>query len=139
MNNKKEIQCSKCGNSYVGHYLTKMCKPCKSTCVYCDRDILDKKNRGGVCGSCRQKKYAYKLSDDQMYKWLLSKNCDCCSKPFKNHTQKNQDHNHETGVNRGIVCTACNIFIGFVETQGIENATNYLIKYNSIQSDESNR
>ena len=136
MNTTVEKHCEKCNDSYVGHYNTKMCQPCKTLCRYCCRK-MEKGQRGGVCGSCRNKKYKYKLTDREMYRWLMKELCDCCYKPFKNHGDKNQDHNHETGANRGIVCTACNIFIGFVETRGIENATNYLIKYSPI--DESNR
>lgn len=133
MNNKRKLKCLKCFEDYIGHYNTELCKPCKSICKYCDRKIKDN-SRGSICSSCRNKKYTYKLTEKEMYRWLAAENCDCCGKPFKNHKQKNQDHNHTTGVNRGLICSACNIFVGFIETQGLEDAIKYLIKYNNLRA-----
>jgi len=37
--------------------------------------------------------------------------CDLCGE----HRELNKDHDHETGVHRGVLCNPCNIMIGFLE------------------------
>ena len=133
MKNKKTLSCQVCEKKYFGHYNTKFCFSCRKICRYCDRKIEDG-SRGNICSSCRNKKYKYSLTEEEMYKWLEADKCDCCGGNFKNHRDKSQDHNHDTGANRGIVCQNCNIFIGFVENNNLEDVINYLIKY-----DEGNR
>lgn len=57
--------------------------------------------------------------------------CAICLKSFEDFTRKPCiDHNHQTGVIRGLLCSRCNIFIGMIETGSVEKALKYLEKYN---------
>lgn len=73
-----------------------------------------------------------------------NKKCEICGKPlrmwysegispekYKNMKTANLDHNHKTGVPRGILCTNCNYVVGIVERRLNGNAkyvSNYLNK-----------
>ena len=98
-------------------------------CKYCERDFND---RGTVCNSCRNKKYKYKLTEDEMYRWLEATHCDCCGKEFGNNNYRDrvQDHCHSTGDNRGLLCQRCNIAIGYWETTDHRMIMEYLNKFN---------
>ena len=96
-------------------------------CRYCEREYGC---RGTVCASCRHKKYKYRLTDEEMYRWLEQEECSCCGNQFKNHRDKVQDHCHSTGDNRGIVCQRCNIAIGYYETTNQRMLVRYLNKFN---------
>ncbi len=54
---------------------------------------------------------------DRMFMYVRQNGqCKLCGKavPYdKTHT----DHNHETGVVRGLLCCSCNWFVGWVETR----------------------
>lgn len=39
--------------------------------------------------------------------------CAICSSPFETRKQAHVDHNHETGSVRGLLCTRCNMGIGY--------------------------
>jgi hypothetical protein len=34
--------------------------------------------------------------------------CECCGESFSNKNRKCQDHNHDTGELRGVICNRCN-------------------------------
>ena len=123
---KKE--CQACGESFVGYMAAKYCGNCIKKCKYCNREHEQK---GTVCGSCRNKKYVYNLTHEEMYAWLNSTNCDCCGKEFSdnNHRDRVQDHDHTDGSNRGIICQRCNIAVGYYETTDQRMLLNYLNKF----------
>lgn len=51
--------------------------------------------------------------------------CEVCSRDFDS---LHMDHDHETGVVRGMLCSGCNSFVGFLEKRGVylTNALLYL-------------
>jgi hypothetical protein len=94
----------------------KECNWCKKTGVKFD------KNRQ-TCQKCRSDKYGrnshykrkYGITRDDYYNMLLQQDymCKCCREPWNNpYYQWPVDHNHETGVVRGILCPPCNKMIG---------------------------
>jgi len=60
--------------------------------------------------------------------------CALCPKKQKDLTYSlHQDHNHKTGVNRGLLCYRCNKFI--VGRHNLETATklyNYMVQHESL-------
>jgi hypothetical protein len=49
---------------------------------------------------------------------IAAKTCAVCEKPFDSShlgTDKKGDHDHETGILRGILCQTCNITLGYYE------------------------
>jgi hypothetical protein len=54
--------------------------------------------------------------------------CALCGKPERRHWLA-VDHNHQTGQVRGLLCTRCNVGLGWVDNQTwLEQAQNYLAK-----------
>jgi hypothetical protein len=59
----------------------------------------------------------YKITEhrfDEMVKAQLGR-CGVCKEELKN---PHVDHNHTTGVVRGLLCRRCNFWVGIVETKG---------------------
>lgn len=56
--------------------------------------------------------------------------CAICKKPFT--TKPHVDHNHSTGIVRGLLCRACNSMLGFAgdNQETLRVAIDYLRKYN---------
>ena len=51
------------------------------------------------------------------YDWLFAQQngvCAICRKPAKNYSLS-VDHDHETGVVRGLLCVTCNYLVGLIE------------------------
>ena len=64
---------------------------------------------------------------------LQNKSCAICKRPASDFKYKlSVDHNHSTGATRGLLCLNCNRAIGYLKEsiEAIENAKQYLIKYN---------
>lgn len=89
----------------------------------------------------------FNITLEQYNKKLTEQNGGCfiCGKtPEQNGKRLAVDHNHVTGKNRGLLCSSCNICIGFIEKNSldIERVKEYLVqhnldinnKHNSIQS-----
>ena len=43
--------------------------------------------------------------------------CECCNKKITNKRKIHIDHNHQTGIVRGVVCASCNITFGKLENR----------------------
>ncbi|MGE3341514.1 MAG: endonuclease domain-containing protein [Candidatus Altimarinota bacterium] len=79
-------------------------------------------------GRNNQLKRLYGITLDD-YKTMLEKqdyNCKFCNEPLDNRPVV--DHNHTTGLVRGVIHQKCNILIGFFETNGhlFSNLESYL-------------
>ncbi len=88
--------------------------------------------RGKIYRQAYQKKYnpwyRYGTTLEQIDKTLIIQNhkCAICKKELK-EIKKNIDHSHITGIFRGILCSRCNIGLGYIEdTSFIQNIGIYL-------------
>ena len=76
-----------------------------------------------------QRKSRYGISKDDYEKLLINQNhvCPICKGDFI-HKKKYIDHDHKTGIVRGIIHFKCNLLLGNAQdnTSILENAINYL-------------
>jgi hypothetical protein len=92
---------------------------------------------------CRQRcrhahyKRKYGITFDQWQEMFVAQGlvCAACGKDTPSTKKRGHgwhtDHNHETGVVRGILCFRCNIGIGYLEDRLFRaNAKDYLEKHN---------
>lgn len=114
--------CKSCSNSWGKEYLNTVEGKRKKEDYYQKRKdkYIDRKLR---------KKYG--ISYDQYKEILKSQNskCSICGKtPGENKKLLAVDHNHLTGKNRGLLCSSCNICIGFIEKNDLstESIAEYL-------------
>lgn len=77
-----------------------------------------------------QKKYRYKLLEEEYINLISNENCMICGKNFEEGEQKCIDHDHKDGKVRGILCHSCNRGLGnFKDSQDfLEKAIIYLNK-----------
>ncbi len=75
----------------------------------------------------------YQITKDQVADFWKRKNCEICGHRFSEHgsgkgRHKCIDHDHKTGLARGILCNACNSAIGYFgdDTALIAKAIRYL-------------
>lgn len=81
------------------------------------------------------KKYSITLDD---YKQILEKQngvCGVCKQSEPSGRMLAVDHDHETGKVRGLLCTRCNILLGYCkdDINILKNAIKYLQKYDVIK------
>lgn len=80
-------------------------------------------------------KYVYGITHAQYDNVLLSQNgcCAICDEPSKEGQLLCVDHNHDTGIVRGLLCKQCNFAIGLLKdsVSRLEKAKQYLNKYQS--------
>lgn len=66
-----------------------------------------------------QRKHAYGVSDEEYQALLLAQRgvCAICGtdQPGKGKRSFSVDHDHKTGAVRGLLCSACNVGIGFFQ------------------------
>jgi len=96
------------------------------SCVVCGdpASIMNKNNMW--CGTCYPKKSKYKLTFQQLIEIRNIKNCQICQKSIYHQIKDKNgvvstsaciDHDHDTGVVRGIICANCNMMEGFLKRQ----------------------
>ena len=108
--------------------------PDKKVCTACKEEkhrnefSVDKDGKGGLysyCKSCNAKKYYFWLfsqcnpTQEDFERYCKATYCECCEQPFGNvrmgHRKKCQDHDHDTNVLRGIICSECNFTEGMLK------------------------
>ena len=57
----------------------------------------------------------YGASEEQWEHYLQVTTCESCGKEFKTSKDKHQDHNHDTGEVRKVLCRSCNQAFGLLE------------------------
>ena len=64
-------------------------------------------------------KRTYNLTLEQHKQMYIDQNGQCaiCKIPVS-YDKLDTDHNHKTGKVRGLLCTRCNIFAGYIDTTG---------------------
>lgn len=115
------------------HY--QLCSTCTTqlqyhgeTCGVCevkDAMVFDEPESMYVCHSCATKKSKYKIASYHIYKTQIRtiKNCQFCNEPVSHDSENgakscsaNIDHDHDTGITRGILCLNCNQSEGVLKT-----------------------
>lgn len=83
-------------------------------------------------------KQRYGITAERWDQMILEQSgrCDCCGKDFPCADKKKGphiDHDHETGMVRGLVCQHCNVAIGWLEGRAhtLEFARQYLARHSS--------
>ena len=69
---------------------------------------------------------------DEIYEQMLESQgnaCACCRSPF-GESRPHIDHDHETGLVRGLLCRGCNVGIGALgdDLEGVQRAAAYLAR-----------
>lgn len=86
---------------------------------YCDNAVLMAENdKRPQCNRLSRPRWlAYQVSDDDFQLVLEAQGyrCKICSSVFKTPKTTHVDHDHRTGRNRGLLCSTCNVRIGFIE------------------------
>lgn len=119
----KNKKCNKCSliltkdNTYKSIWKTK-----NYTCIECCRIYKKKINikLRGLGYRKKSLKFRYGLTLEDFEKLYNKQNGKCfiCKKDILRLGRgTNIDHNHKTGKVRGVLCSGCNTFVGFVENK----------------------
>jgi hypothetical protein len=114
-----------CGKSFRSktHQHCKFCRNVKGNDGICS--ICSKARHiyysTGACSTCYKFLTKYKLSKESYIKLREIEECQICSVPvshsaFNRKSQAVIDHDHATGVVRGVVCVNCNIILGMLRS-----------------------
>lgn len=107
---------------------------CNDRCVECDniscRDTHPSYNTRYERTRKHKLKTLYGITPAQFDQMREDQNntCAICSSPFESRKQVHVDHNHATGRVRGLLCTRCNMGIGYFKenTDALLAAVEYL-------------
>ena len=119
---------------------TSKCRRCKID-LPLDSFHKDKRTPNGhydICRDCRNKhRMITNITDEQYDAFLVAQNNSCAICGI--HTSEAErglvvDHNHETHKIRGLLCTRCNVGLGYYgdDTTKLSMAIEYLIKTDGI-------
>jgi len=106
--------------------VTAQCKSCKSQ--------YNKNWRNQKGGNLYDRTIRYGMSPEE-YEELLEEQLNCCACCGSSNPKRKAgfviDHDHSTGLVRGLLCHNCNIGIGLLGDSilGVNNALNYLHKH----------
>lgn len=107
------------GREVTGHYYMTRCRPCHiAVCTKAKRSrdvdyawLRDNAERRAM----RKRALRYQVPVDVLTEWLKA-GCRLCG----SHKSLHVDHNHTTGVTRGVLCNLCNVGLGhFREDPGL--------------------
>lgn len=62
-------------------------------------------------------KYCYKGTDAEYNHYIRTTKCECCGCEFDKINKKCQDHDHDTGKLRGVICHKCNTVEGLSKNE----------------------
>jgi len=96
------------------------CESCLAPNTYAKRDGKS------LCERCYRKCFVYKISFDKLVALMKISNCQICDKEITfaysgqsggNTNSAHIDHDHDTGIVRGVLCQNCNFLEGFLNKQ----------------------
>lgn len=122
--------------SKVGQTFTAECKRCGETFEY----VFNRKPRT-VCDHCRKHDASwstFRLTGKQAEQLRARGCCDICggTRPGGRFNNWHIDHDHETGVVRGVLCAACNTAIGLLgeDPERIIAAAEYVATHQALSA-----
>ena len=108
--------------------------PDKRECIVCKEEKhrnefnVDKNGKSGLYGICKscyvKKNYFFAFSQcnptqEDFQRYSKATCCECCEQPFRKvmrgYRKKCQDHDHDSNVLRGIICSECNLAEGVLK------------------------
>lgn len=113
--------------------LQSRCKTCvrEVACAYQQSQI----NSNPDWRRSRAYKYLYGITLEEVNEMLNSQDgkCAICDKKFQSRRDTCLDHNHSTNKVRQLLCSRCNVLVGYLETSSplLDKATEYLRKWNN--------
>lgn len=124
--------CRPCGTDswYVGREQTPSGQRRVRRCVHCAHQRLKAQNRDSEL----RRRYGVSAAD---YDSLFKAQCGRCAICGERPTGKRRlavDHDHRTGVVRGLLCAPCNTALGVVESGFPAKAADYLARLKSCPS-----
>jgi hypothetical protein len=138
-NRVKCIEVAECHHCYqeksINNPTYQLCSTCTQhlqyhgeTCGVCevnDAYGFDTEDSIFVCLSCQATKNKYSIASYHIYKTQIRtiKNCQFCNDPVSHDAENgdkacsaNIDHDHDTGITRGVLCSSCNQSEGILKT-----------------------
>lgn len=122
--------CSKCREErpadafYIGRPMCKRCIIARQTEYQRTDDGRAKQRRARL-------KHRYGISEQEYDRLLAEQGGTClfCPAEVSPYNRRlSVDHDHRTGVVRGILCLKCNTHMGFVDRVGVEKILAYLVR-----------
>lgn len=75
----------------------------------------------------RRRVYNLRYPDGDFDEYNSATHCELCGRPFEptGRQRKVQDHSHQTGKTRGVICAFCNYNLAYVDMVGVSSLVKY--------------